>query len=67
MKVYRFNNLIINLEEVNYINKVQSKFYHDMYYLIFSMKNGSEFCSADESEEKINVKMDYITRLMEEN
>lgn len=67
MKVYRFNNLIINLEEVNYINRAQSKFYHDMYYLIFNMKNGSEFCSEDESEEKINFKMDYIIRLMEGN
>lgn len=67
MKVYRFNNLIINLEEVNYINKEQSKFYHDKYYLIFSMKNGSEFCSAEESETKIDFKMDYITRLMEGN
>jgi hypothetical protein len=67
MKIYRFNNLIINLEEVNYINKEQSKFYHDRYYLIFSMKNGSEFCSAEESEKEINFKMNYIIRLMEGN
>lgn len=65
MKVYRFNNLIINLEEVNCIKKVQS--FLTKYHLIFSMKNGSEFCSEEESEEKINLKMDYITRLMEGN
>lgn len=67
MKIYRFNNLIVNLEEMNCINKQPSKFDDDKYYLIFSMKNGSEFCSAQGSEEKINYEMDYITRLMEGN
>lgn len=66
MKIYKFNNFIINLEEVNYITKQQSR-YDDKYYLIFSMKNGNEFCSADESEEKIIFKMDYIAKLMEED
>lgn len=66
MKVCKFDNFIINLEEVNYITKQQSK-YDDKYYLIFSMKNGKEFCSADESKEKIIFKMDYIVRLMEGN
>jgi hypothetical protein len=31
------------------------------------MKNGSEFCSAEESEKEINFKMNYIIRLMEGN
>lgn len=66
MKIYKFNNLIINLEEVNYITKQQAR-YDDEYYLIFSMKNGSEFCSSNESEEEIDERMVCIEVIMEEN
>lgn len=66
MKIYKFNNIIINLEEVNYITKQQSR-YNDEYYLIFNMKNGSEFCSSNESEEEIDARIDYIMMIMEEN
>lgn len=63
MKIYKSNNFIINLEEVNYIVKRQE--YKDKYCLTFNMKNGSEFNSVYESEEKIIFKMDYIAKLME--
>lgn len=64
MKIYKFNNLIINLEEVNYITKHQAK---DEYYLIFHMKNGSEFCSSDVFEEEIDERIDCIMEIMEGN
>lgn len=67
MKIYKFNNLIINLEEVNYIIKQQTKYYNDEYYLIFSMKNGSEFCSSSEFEEEIDERIDCIMEIMEGN
>lgn len=67
MKIYKFNNLIINLEEVNYITKQQAKYYNDEYYLIFSMKNGSEFCSMKEFEEEIDERIDCIMEIMERN
>lgn len=67
MKIYKFNNLIINLEEVNYITKQQTKYYNDEYYLIFNMKNGSEFCSSSEFEEEIDERIDCIMGIMEGN
>lgn len=66
MKIYKFNNLIINLEEVNCITKQQSR-YDDKYYLIFSMKNGSEFCSSSEFEEEIDERIYCIMDIMKGN
>lgn len=66
MKIYNFNNLFINLEEVSYIVKQQSR-YNDEYYLIFNMKNGSEFCSSSEFEEEIDERIGCIMEIMEGN
>lgn len=65
MKIYNFNNLFINLEEVSYIVKQQS--INNRYYLIFSMKNGSEISSSSEFEEEIDERIGCIMEIMEEN
>ena len=66
MKIYNFNNLIINLEEVSYIVKQQSR-YNDGYYLIFNMKNGSEISSSNSLEKEIDERMYCIMEIMEGN